>query len=60
MGRGDGPGILCGRFLQGSLGQVIEEPGQAVAGLEQQGQGGGLEGVGVDADFLQARLDIAG
>ena len=28
--------------------------------MEKQGQGGGLEGVGVDAGFLQARLDMAG
>jgi hypothetical protein len=31
---------------------VIEEPGQAVAGLEKQRQGGGIAGIGVDADFL--------
>ena len=60
MGGGDGPGVLRGGFLQGSLGQVIQESGQAVASLEEQLQSRRLEGVGVDADFLKARLDIAG
>jgi hypothetical protein len=31
---------------------VIEEPGQDVASLEKQRQGGGIAGIGVDADFL--------
>ena len=31
VGGGDGPGVLRGGFLQGSLGQVIQESGQAVA-----------------------------
>ena len=60
MGCGDGLGVLGGGFLQGSLGQVIEESGQAVAGLEEQGQGWRVEGIGVDAGFLKTRLDIAG
>jgi hypothetical protein len=60
VGGGDGSGVLRGGFLQGSLGQVIQESGQAVASLEEQLQSRRLEGVGVDADFLKARLDIAG
>jgi len=59
VGGGDDAGVLGGGLLEGALGQMIEEPGQALAGLEEQGQGGGLEGVGVDADLLQAGLDIA-
>ena len=59
MGCRDGSGVLRGGFFQGSLGQVIEETGQAVAGAQEQGQGGGIKGVGVDANLLQARLDIA-
>ncbi len=28
-------GVLCGGFFQGSLGQVVEESRQAVAGLQE-------------------------
>ena len=31
---------------------MIEESGQAVASLEKQRQGGGIAGIGMDADFL--------
>ena len=39
---------------------MIEQPGQAVASLEEQLQGCLIEGIGVDTYFLKARLDIAG
>ena len=53
---GDGTGVLRDGFFQRSLGQVIEEPGQAIGRVDQQVQSGGVERVGVNAGVLQARL----
>jgi hypothetical protein len=36
MSGGDGAGVLSGGFFEGTLSQVIEKSGQAVAGLEEQ------------------------
>ena len=56
---GDGAGALGGGFFQGALRQVIEQPRQAVASLEQQLQGRRLERVGVPADLLHSALSSA-
>ena len=58
MSGGDGAGVLAGSFLQGPLGQMVQEPGQTMASLHEQLQGGRFEWVGVDANFLQTGLDI--
>ncbi len=60
MSGGNGPGVLPRGFFEGALGQVIEQPGQAVAGANEQLEGRCVKGVGVDADLLQVGLDVAG
>ena len=60
VGRGDHARVFQGSFLQGSLGQVIDEARQTVSGLEKQLQSSWLERIGMDACFLEPRLDITG
>src|ERR1035441_5558679 len=56
LGGGDGPGVLRGGFLQGSLGQVIQESGQELFVADQE-QAKGWLGVAAlatqQAHFLQ-------
>ena len=57
---GDGAGVLPQGFFQGALGQMVEESGQAVGRLEEEVQGRGGKGIGVDAGLLETSFDIAG